>query len=172
MCGGRTPDFDTAIRGGYTAGVNTKSRDRNWRIEFESKLPQLREIFAAADCVVAYLHGSYAEGCASALSDIDFAVLLPDEVPEREYMRREMALTGRVSALLHTDDVDVKVVNRTPLLFQAEVIRTGQRVYVADEEARVWWEWRTMSEWMDFHPLLDYQDKCFLERIREGRFGR
>jgi hypothetical protein len=73
---------------------------------------------------------------------------------------------------LRTDNIDVKVVNGTPLLFQEQVIVTGRPIYVRDEEARVWWEWRTMSEWMDFHPLLDYQDKCFLERIREGRFGR
>ena len=152
--------------------VSTSGADGQPHIDIEAKLQQLRDVFAAAGLVAAYLHGSYAEGCPTPLSDIDFAILFPDDVPDNEYARCEMALGGELSDLLGSDRVDVKALNNAPLFFQAQVIAKGRLIYVGDDEARAWWQWRTMSEWMDFQPLYDYQDKCFAERTREGRFGR
>lgn len=137
----------------------------------QENLPAVCELFARVPGIVAaYLHGSYAEGRPTPLSDLDFAVLLT-EGAAADGWETELRVQGEISRLLDSDHVDLKALNGAPLLFQALVITRGKRMYVRDEEARVSWELAVLSEWMDFELLHDFQDECMLRRIEEGKFG-
>ena len=138
---------------------------------FEDNLRAICDIFAQEPGVVAaYLHGSYAEGWPTPLSDLDFAVLLTAEAAAKGW-EVELRLQGAISRLLNSDEVDLKGLNGAPLVFQMLVITRGKLLYVRDDDARVWWEVRALGEWMDFQPLHDLQDECMLRRIEEGTFG-
>lgn len=85
----------------------------------------LAAIQAHPKVVAVLLFGSWARGEPSPLSDVDIAVLL--QAPDRH----DEAEIGS----LYSDQVDVVLFHRLPLYIQFEVLKTGQELFVRDEEA-------------------------------------
>lgn len=78
-----------------------------------------------------YLYGSYGTPHQTPLSDVDLAfVFRPDMGPDFD---DHLRLIGIVTRTLTEDDVSVTILNREPLPFQHEVLRTGRPLFIRDE---------------------------------------
>jgi len=87
--------------------------------------------------------GSTAEGKEHAFSDIDVAILLKDPS-----LDKTMRVHGILTELLG-DRVDTLLLNFAPPLLKYQVIKKGLRALSKDEDARVSFEVRALSEGLD-----------------------
>lgn len=130
---------------------------------------QLRAYFAAqSQVLVAYLFGSQATGKAGSLSDLDTAVLLKGNPSDRECLGVRLELVGGLMSLLHTNDVDVAILNQVSLVMRYQVLRTGRVVYCRDRQVMIDFRVRTLNKYFDLKPMLDRHRRIFFDRILEG----
>ncbi|MCQ1535848.1 nucleotidyltransferase domain-containing protein [Methanosarcina sp. KYL-1] len=135
--------------------------------ELENKLS---EFFSGVDSVtVAYLFGSTVRGEANGLSDIDIAVLFDDSVSKKEAFDLQLELIGELGILLKTNNIDLVVLNESPLLLTYNIIRDGI-ILKSDERKRVLFETRVMSKYLDHDYYVKRHMKMTLERMAKGRF--
>jgi len=132
---------------------------------------RLRDYAAGKALVALYLFGSTAAGTDTRLSDVDVAVLLPEELPKADYLEFRLELAAELSQLLRTDAVDLVILNDAPPLLRHRAIIQGKLIYSGDDIARVRFEVRTLQEYLDVKPLLNLQTRRLRERLREGSFG-
>jgi uncharacterized protein len=98
-------------------------------MNLEPYLPALRDVFVYQGVVLAYLFGSQAEGTARPSSDIDFAVLLPPGTPREQFLDARLSLINAVMDVLHTDKVDLVVLNEATPLLMHQVVKFGRVLY-------------------------------------------
>jgi len=112
--------------------------------------------------LVAYLFGLHAKKIQTPQSDIDIAVLL-SETPQKllEYYLHFM---NKLSEILG-NNVDLIILNTSPPLLKYQVIKYGKIVYSRNEEARVAFEARAQSEYLDFSRAIARYDKCLMKQI-------
>jgi predicted nucleotidyltransferase len=117
-----------------------------------------------ADVLALYLYGSYAEGRANALSDVDVAILA------REDLSREQLgeLEARCSAQW-PESVDLRVLNLAPLPFRYEVTARGQRLWAADVGQVADWESLTWRLYWDYHPRLERHWRHYVQHVMERK---
>ena len=126
------------------------------------------DVLATEPVRVAYLFGSHARGEASALSDVDVALLAPDTVPD-ERLNLRLRVIGRLATAARIPDLDVIVLDESPLTLAGRVIKDGIVIYSVDEPMRAAYESRTFREFVDFSFLADEIDVEMLRQIGEGR---
>ncbi|MEW6233013.1 MAG: nucleotidyltransferase domain-containing protein [Chloroflexota bacterium] len=132
-------------------------------------MSQLTEyLTGCSEVLAAYLYGSHAEGRASALSDIDIGVLIRDGLAKERLWQLEDAMAADLRCILHTDKVDLVVLNLAPLRGRYEVITKGEVLYSADDGARADFESHSLRRYWDFEKYLEEYDRCFLTRIKEA----
>ncbi len=129
----------------------------------------LTKIYRNLEVVAVYLYGSYARGEPSPFSDVDVGVLLAKNVPTEKYLDVELELTDSISRILGHPEVEVRVLNKTPVVFRYEIVRDGCLAYCSDEDVRVEFEASTMVEYFDFKYVLDEYYRYLAKRIEEGR---
>jgi len=133
----------------------------------------LERYFAALDDVVtAYLFGSHARGQAGPLSDVDVAVLLAGAPDDARCFDRRLEIIGGLMDILHVNDVDVAILNQVPLALRYRVLRDGVLLYCRDQQVRIEFTARTVSEYLDFKPILQRHERAILERARKGELLR
>ena len=131
---------------------------------------KLSEFFSGVDSVtVAYLFGSVVRGEANGLSDIDIAVLFDETVTEKEAFDLQLELIGELGVLLKTNNIDLVVLNESPLLLTYNVIRDGI-ILKSDERKRVLFEPSIMSKYLDRDYYIKRHMKMTLGRMAKGRF--
>jgi len=124
-----------------------------------------------ADVVAAYLFGSQARGTASVKSDVDVAVLFEQGLDEQTMLERQLAILMALTDLVDPE-VQVSVLNRASPFFTFQVLKDGRRLYERDKAERVEFEVRAYKTYFDFQPILEYQNKMLLKRIKETGLGR
>lgn len=122
------------------------------------------------EIVAVYLYGSVAQGVASALSDIDIAVLL------REPLKRDAFDIGLEATValqrLFDQETDVQVLTRdTGLPFLEEVLRDHILIAVHDDEYRAEFESRAVQRIFDFRPILHEYLDAMQERLQAGTYA-
>jgi len=137
-------------------------------IELDQKLARYAR---EQEIVALYLFGSAAAGTQTPLSDIDIAVLLPENIPAHQHFDRRLQMTLDLMKLLGTDKIDLVILNQAPPLLKYQVINRGKVIYCRDERQRSHFEARVILEYLDFKPVLDLQFEYLKRRLREGRFG-
>lgn len=131
---------------------------------------KLREFFSRIEGVkVAYLFGSTVRGEANRLSDIDIAVLFDDGLLQKEAFDLELELISELTGLLKTDNIDLVVLNNSPLLLKYNIIRDGI-ILKSDEPLRVKFETRIMCRYLDEKYHIERHAKESLKRIAESGF--
>jgi len=124
---------------------------------------------------LAYLFGSLVRGRSNKLSDIDIAVLLDEEryraLDEKEPYGYKAALIADLMGMLHTNEVDLVVLNEAPPLLAHEVIRTGVVVFCRDERERIAFEVHTKKRYLDTKPLREIKRHYLYQRIDQGKFS-
>ncbi len=130
---------------------------------------EARKVFEENEVLAVYLFGSMVQKKTHPLSDVDVAVVFERSVPGREYFERQLAILGRLSGLLHTDEVDVVPLNNAPLLLVFHALRLRKLVYAADERRRAEFEIKMFGMYYDFSSVLhEYRTQMF-RRIKEPR---
>lgn len=111
-----------------------------------------------------YLFGSFVKK--ETFGDIDIAVLLSES--KSPYKNFKFAM--KVGRLIEENtgfqhEIDVKILNASPLPFQYQVIREGKPVFIRDKSAYIQYETRLLSQYLDYQETLNWFNKRFLERI-------
>ena len=101
----------------------------------------------------AYLFGSAARG--GDFRDIDVAVyLMPYDTSSYERFKLAMRIGRMVEkALFIRREVDVRILNEAPLLFQYEVMRTGRLIFQRRQQRRIRYEEHLLSKYLDYQPV-------------------
>jgi hypothetical protein len=95
-------------------------------------------------------------------SDIDIAVLL-SETPKK-LLEYYLYLVNRISEILG-NNVDLIILNTSPPLLKHQVIKHGKIIYSQNEEARITFEARAQSEYLDFSRAIARYNECFMKQI-------
>ena len=132
-------------------------------------LEQLTGLFTGEAVEIAYLFGSQARGDVGGMSDVDIAILLANGSSAQEYARRQLRILDRLTEHLKSDDVDVVILNQSPLLLQHRVVRDGRVIFCCDERERVHYEAQVIRDYLDFQYSEHIYNEALLARItREG----
>lgn len=109
-----------------------------------------------------YLFGTYGTADEWPDSDVDIAVLLP---PEEARRQRQLVLTPCHHALADVlgRPVDLLNAREVSTVFQKEIIKSGRRLYCADEVAVAEFEMLTLS----YYQRLNEERQAILEAFRE-----
>lgn len=140
-------------------------------MDLRSMEEKLRGYARAKGVEALYLFGSTASGRRTPLSDVDVAVLLPEHVPQEEYLEQRLGMIAELSELLGTNAVDLVILNLAPPLLVHRVITRGKLVYARDDLRRTRFEARAIQEYLDLKPLYELERRYLRERIKEGKFG-
>lgn len=133
---------------------------------------KLRDFLSGVESVkLAYLFGSTARGGESnCLSDIDIAVLFDNALLRKEaFDPPQVELISELTCLLKTDNVDLVVLNDSPLLLTYNIIREGI-ILKSDEPLRVKFETKVMSRYLDERYHIERHAKESLKRTSESGF--
>lgn len=131
---------------------------------------KLRDFLSGVGSVkLAYLFGSTARGESNCLSDIDIAVLFDDALLRKESFDPQVELISELTCILKTDNVDLVVLNDSPLLLTYNIIREGI-ILKSDEPLRVKFETKVMSRYLDERYHIERHAKESLKRISESGF--
>ncbi len=134
-----------------------------WRMEPEGVdrrlLARLASALEARDEVLeAYLFGSHARGQARPRSDVDVAVYIDEGRARDGVWGYRAQLATELMGALRTNDVDVVVLNRAPILLYHRVLRDGVRLFSRDLRATTTRAGQALSRYFDFLPQLDKMD--------------
>jgi len=127
---------------------------------------------ARPEILEAYLFGSQARGGSQPHSDVDVAVYLEPDRQVDSLFGYAAELAADLVALLHSNDVDVVVLNRAPPLLYHRVLKDGLRLFTRDAPATTTREGRALSRYCDYLPHLRKIDAAHAARIEDGSFGR
>lgn len=131
---------------------------------------KLRDFLSGVESVkLAYLFGSTARGESNCLSDIDIAVLFDNALLRKEAFDPQVELISELTCLLKTDNVDLVVLNDSPLLLTYNIIREGI-ILKSDEPLRVKFETKMMSRYLDERYHIERHAKESLKRTSESGF--
>jgi predicted nucleotidyltransferase len=111
----------------------------------------------------AWFFGSAARGRPTPFSDLDFAVLLKADARQGldRFALLDRLARGVASVLgVSEDKVDVAAVNEQGVVFQYQVIRTGQLICEVSPKARELFVWDLLQRYLDFRPTLDIYDRA------------
>ena len=113
-----------------------------------------------------YLFGSYAEGKASPLSDVDIAVLFTDAslLKDETIGKIYNALYDLFTDLFPGKNIDIVFLQRANLELRFDVITHGKVLYESSREDRLSFEEKTMLLYADFRPLLKLFNQTLLHR--------
>jgi uncharacterized protein len=124
-----------------------------------------RALSSRPDVVAAYLYGSTARGEPAA--DLDIALLFGGEGPDAEELD---ALVAQLQAEGAPDgpELDVRRLAGTSPRFRANVLGEGRLLYEGDRDARLRFEARAYSEWLDFKPVWEGMRRRMRDRWAHG----
>jgi predicted nucleotidyltransferase len=111
-----------------------------------------------------YLYGSYAEGRANAMSDVDVAILAREDLTREQLWNLE-----RKSSAQWPESVDLRVLNLAPLAFRYQVTARGQRLWASDVGRVADWESLTWRLYWDWRPRLERDWQQYVRHVMEQK---
>lgn len=134
-------------------------------------LSQLKDvvpsIVARHQVDAAYAFGSVARGTVTPFSDVDVALLLTKLLPPYEQLQLELLVQGEIEDASGLYPVDVRAINRAPLMLQGRIVQHGILLYERDRARRVAFEVVTRKRYFDFAPVARRLRDAYLARVRE-----
>jgi predicted nucleotidyltransferase len=131
-------------------------------------LEKIKKIFSKDKRIVAgYIFGSIAKGDFHDKSDIDLAVMLNPQKVKDFSLDDQLDLEVDISLALETENYDLVVLNRAPLILQFRIISTGKLIYVYNDEIRCELEEKIMDNYYDFYIRLKQFNKEYFQALEE-----
>ena len=113
-----------------------------------------------------YLFGSRATGRDTKVSDFDIAVLI-NKAKAYNLKKLILDLIFEFSKIIHSDKIDLVILNKASLAVQYNVISDGEILYELDPEIRYDYEVKVMSLYLDFKRYEDEYFKAMHKQILE-----
>ncbi|MBI3318904.1 MAG: nucleotidyltransferase domain-containing protein [Candidatus Omnitrophica bacterium] len=129
------------------------------------------EVFQKFPVELAYQFGSSVQGKTGPMSDIDVAVLLDPSVKEEEYFAIQLELLRALDPVFDYRTVDLVLLNRAGPLLRYEVLCGGRLLFCREEQTRVEFEQRVLSDYFDTAHLRRVQYQALLARLNDGALG-
>jgi len=101
-----------------------------------------------------YLFGSKVQENVGPMSDYDFAVL---EEPKQSREEVRARIAHAFCKILTCDNIDVVLLNSSPIDFAYAVVSNGKRFYEKSVEIRIDYEAYVLGRYFDFLPVLRAQ---------------
>ena len=118
------------------------------------------------EIALAYLFGSKAKGTQRPSSDTDIAVLLDTGLVPEHLLDYKLQMLRDLTGVLHSDDVDLVILNDAPPLLKFQVAKHGKLLYRAKNFSDVSFRARAFMEYLDIKPMLDFFTKDAVRKIR------
>jgi predicted nucleotidyltransferase len=118
----------------------------------------------------AYVFGSAASGRMRPDSDVDVAILLDERVRPAQFFDYRVKLMADIGSALNTSRVDLIVLNEATPLLAHRVLSQGQLVFERSASARVRFQVRTASRYLDLIPMFETHIRYLKKGARAGRF--
>ena len=113
---------------------------------------------------IGYIFGSFVEE--EKFEDIDIGLVVSEEFGPYEGMKFAMRVGRELEKNIKPRyEVDVKILNLSPLDFQYQVIKKGEPVFIRNELKRVRYEAEVLSLYLDYEETSEWLDREFLKRI-------
>ena len=113
-----------------------------------------------------YLFGSYAEGLAGKLSDIDIGIVFTDPMIARgNTLTVYNELYDIFSDVFESGNLDIILLERSPLELNFDVISHGKVIFEILPDFRFDFEHRTNMLYADYKPILNDFDKTVLSQL-------
>lgn len=128
---------------------------------------QLRNYFTNKPVELVYLLGSYATGETKPYSDIDFAVSFSSHLSQKEKFSLRLRLISDVSSLLETDTIDLIDLELASPLLRFEAIKNRREIFVRNENIRVAFEAKVLSEYFDRQYYLKRHVTLGMRMLKE-----
>jgi hypothetical protein len=125
----------------------------------EENIKKIKELCQKYPAIkLLYVFGSQTRGDAGPLSDYDFAVYLDEkDVPKRFSIKLE--LMGELSLILHSDKIDVAVINDVDNInLKYAIVSDGELLY-GEAPCKMIVEARILNEYFDFRIFIDQYQK-------------
>jgi uncharacterized protein len=131
--------------------------------DIDRRLARAGEYLGAHPRVVfAYLFGGLArDRSRSPFSDVDIAVYLSS----RRLARTKLALLGRLSSILGTDEIDLVVLNTSPPTLTMNILRHKRLLADKDPSRRHAFESLAFRKYFDFQP---FERRLLEKRVQHG----
>ncbi len=124
---------------------------------------RLNQVFRKEGLLLAYIFGSAVTENGNYESDVDTAVLLPENLSNIDRFNIRLQLIDKLSGIFKKN-VDVVVLNDTASIFLKYVIVTeGRIIYEKLEGQRGQYESGIMGRYFDFQPFLDLYNKRYVK---------
>ena len=122
------------------------------------------EIMKKMDIELIYIFGSVITKTQNENSDIDIAILFKDGL-SIDTSKPYFELYKAFSKEFIDKEIDLVFLNNAPLTLKFDVITYGELIYKDSEIYAYDFRENVIKEYIDFKPLLDYNEKQILERI-------
>jgi uncharacterized protein len=123
------------------------------------KLSPDREITAL------YVFGSLAKNVLKPLSDLDFGILLSGKLTKSKRFDKHLYLIGIFCDTFHTDEIDIVVMNDSPIHFCYNIIRSGKLLLVNNKKELIDFHELVVKKYLDFSYYQNEFDDAFLKGI-------
>ena len=130
------------------------------------RIPDIVEEVSKDSAVVAlFSFGSLAKGTLRPLSDLDFAVLVSNNLDPTERFEKHLNLIGLFNQVLKTEEIDLVLLNDISRGFSYKVIFSGRLLYCSNRPELDDFMEKTVKFDLDFKFFRDEFDRVFLEGI-------
>lgn len=115
--------------------------------------------------LAAYLFGSRADGSEHQQSDIDIGIMIDYKYENEFKLDDEIELEISIETQLKTNNIDLVVLNKKPLVLQFRILAPYKVVYSRDDNKRCDMEEYIIRSYHDFLPRLNQINKEYFETL-------
>ena len=127
---------------------------------------ELKELGEEFGISLIYIHGSSVSDSQTPLSDTDLAILFEEKKSEETIIDLSN-IVERLEKILSNREIDLKILNKAPIVFRYRVQRYGKCLYAASQHFRHLEEERVRLRYFDFEPVHKRFLDLTMKRLRE-----
>jgi len=130
------------------------------------RLPEVvKAVKSCPEVKALYAFGSVATNELKPLSDLDFAILLSNQLNRRQRFEKSLDLIGLFNSVFQTDEIDLIILNDAPLKFCHIILKNGKLLYFKDKADLIDLCEYVVKNYIDFKFFRDNFNTTFIQGI-------